>query len=46
MQASEDRQLEAGETISLRPAFVSQEYGKGLAEKGIEVEGFPYEPDV
>lgn len=46
MQAREDRQLEAGETISLRPALVSPEYRKGLAEKGIEVEGFPDEPDV
>jgi hypothetical protein len=32
------------DTVSLRPAFVSQEYREALAERGIEVEGFPAKP--
>lgn len=35
----------APEIVSVRPSFVSEEYRKKLAEKGIEVEGFPAAPD-
>jgi len=36
--------MREGTRVSMRPSFVSQEYREYLAEKGIEIEGFPASP--